>query len=240
MQLTNQNELPLARWNAKEDKILKKQVLLQPDVKQIKWQDIADKLPGRLPKQCRERWIYQVDPNVVRNKWSQQEDIKLVELYQQFGTQWKRMSEQMPGRNDNQLKNRFHQNLKKRVLKGEFSDVAPLLAAMLEKKEEEKSVQETHSTQVTVIDEEPTEEKQSLSANTDEIKELFKVEKIFCSGKASTASQNDETFEPIMKESVEEPEEQIMKLMPMQSFVNQLQLDSFQSIDKEEPKKQSL
>jgi len=37
------------------------------------------------------------------------EDIQIVKLYQQCGSQWKKMSDLMAGlRNDNQIKNRFN------------------------------------------------------------------------------------------------------------------------------------
>ena len=54
--------------------------------KVIKWQDIADLMPGRLARQCRERWLYQANPDILKDKWTQEEDLKLVELYQQFGS----------------------------------------------------------------------------------------------------------------------------------------------------------
>ena len=94
-------------------------------------------MQGRLARQCRERWLYQANPNILKEKWSQEEDFKLVELYQQFGSQWKKMSSLIEGRNDNQIKNRFNQNIKKRVMRGEFSDVAPLLVTMIQQSEME-------------------------------------------------------------------------------------------------------
>jgi len=65
-------------------------------------------MSGRLARQCRERWLYQANPDIVKDKWSQEEDLKLVKLFQQFGSQWKKMSNLIEGRNDNQIKNRFN------------------------------------------------------------------------------------------------------------------------------------
>ena len=93
LQLTDDGFSCEARWTAAEDKVLTKAIMDYPDQANIKWQDIADKMPGRLARQCRERWLYQANPNVVKDKWTDAEDLQLVKLYQQFGSQWKRMSE---------------------------------------------------------------------------------------------------------------------------------------------------
>jgi hypothetical protein len=43
-----------------------------------KWSAIADKIPGRIGKQCRERWSNHLDPNLMKNDWTPEEDIELV------------------------------------------------------------------------------------------------------------------------------------------------------------------
>jgi len=57
LQLTNQVQVSEIRWTEAEDKVLREAVLSYPN-KVIKWQDIADKMTGRLARQCRERWLY--------------------------------------------------------------------------------------------------------------------------------------------------------------------------------------
>lgn len=40
----------------------------------LKWSDVAELLPGRLGKQCRERWFNHLDPSVKKTPWSPRED----------------------------------------------------------------------------------------------------------------------------------------------------------------------
>ena len=40
-----------------------------------KWKEIATFLPGRIGKQCRERWYNNVDPNLNKEKWTIAEDL---------------------------------------------------------------------------------------------------------------------------------------------------------------------
>jgi hypothetical protein len=39
-----------------------------------KWSQIAQQLPGRIGKQCRERWHNHLNPNINKAPWSEQED----------------------------------------------------------------------------------------------------------------------------------------------------------------------
>ena len=38
-----------------------------------RWSLIASNLPGRTGKQCRERWHNQLDPNIKKEGWSEEE-----------------------------------------------------------------------------------------------------------------------------------------------------------------------
>lgn len=42
-----------------------------------KWSEIAERIPGRIGKQCRERYFNHLDPNINKNPWSTEEDIVL-------------------------------------------------------------------------------------------------------------------------------------------------------------------
>lgn len=43
-----------------------------------KWSVIAQNLPGRIGKQCRERWHNHLNPSIKREAWTQQEDLALI------------------------------------------------------------------------------------------------------------------------------------------------------------------
>lgn len=79
------------------------------------WAKLSTLLPGRIGKQCRERWKNHLDPDVNRNPWTPEEDRILIEYHQELGNQWVKIAEHLPGRSDNSIKNRWNSTLKKRL-----------------------------------------------------------------------------------------------------------------------------
>lgn len=79
------------------------------------WTKLAALLPGRIGKQCRERWRNHLDPDVNTQPWSQEEDSLLIEMHEKYGNQWVKIAESLPGRSDNSVKNRWNSTLKKKL-----------------------------------------------------------------------------------------------------------------------------
>jgi hypothetical protein len=79
------------------------------------WVQLALLLPGRIGKQCRERWTNHLNPEVFKGGWSREEDEKLIELRQKFGNQWTKIAGYFEGRTDNALKNRWNSTLKRQL-----------------------------------------------------------------------------------------------------------------------------
>jgi len=79
------------------------------------WTKLAERLPGRIGKQCRERWFNHLDPNIYRGPWTPEEDNLLISLHEKYGNHWVKISQLIPHRSDNQVKNRWNSTLFKKV-----------------------------------------------------------------------------------------------------------------------------
>lgn len=101
-------------WTPKEDEIII-DFVRRYGTKQ--WTKLATLLPGRIGKQCRERWKNHLDPSNNKNCWTEAEDKLLIQLHEQFGNKWAQISQYLPGRSDNSVKNRWNSTLQRAVNK---------------------------------------------------------------------------------------------------------------------------
>ena len=79
------------------------------------WTAIAEALRGRSSKSCRLRWCNQLNPNVKRGPFTKEEDDTILEQHAIHGNKWAVISRAMPGRTDNQVKNRFNSTLRRLI-----------------------------------------------------------------------------------------------------------------------------
>jgi len=99
-------------WTKEEDAILLNMV--QSMRMPMKWSIVAQSMPDRTGKQCRERYVNHLNPRLKNSEWSPTEDATIFHLYNSVGSQWAKMSKMIPGRTDNGIKNRFH-NLRRQL-----------------------------------------------------------------------------------------------------------------------------
>jgi hypothetical protein len=73
------------------------------------WDRIAIQMPGRNPRQCRDRWKHYLSSEKSRLVWTDEEDQLLYEKMQAIGPKWTTLAQLLPGRTDMQVKSRWMQ-----------------------------------------------------------------------------------------------------------------------------------
>nr|GEX36951.1 putative homeodomain-like protein [Tanacetum cinerariifolium] len=70
---------------------------------------------SRTGKSCRLRWMNYLRPNVKKGNFSEEEEEIILVSRSQLGNKWSAIASRLPGRSDNDVKNRWHSHLKKRA-----------------------------------------------------------------------------------------------------------------------------
>ena len=109
-------------WTKREDEIVSRQILADPNRPFTRWGDLAIKLPGRTGKQVRNRWINHLDPALNHGPFSREDDMKLYQGQAQLGNRWVEISYQIfhSTRGETQLKNRWSSSAFKSFVADEF------------------------------------------------------------------------------------------------------------------------
>lgn len=108
----DKNQTSRRKFTENEDDLLKKVVKI---FGKSNWRIISSLVPGRTPRQCRDRYTNYLAPGLVRLDWSDEEDKLLAEKFETYGPQWTLIRQFFPTRSPNDIKNRYNYTVCRKI-----------------------------------------------------------------------------------------------------------------------------
>ncbi|KAJ7767546.1 hypothetical protein B0H14DRAFT_3509808 [Mycena olivaceomarginata] len=97
------------QWTAQEDEFLRMAVNREEpgNPAPSKWHAIAQHVPNRTNKDCRKRWYAKMSSDVVKGGWAPDEDQRLLNAIDTYGTRWSVVASVVQTRNSDQCAKRW-------------------------------------------------------------------------------------------------------------------------------------
>ncbi|XP_062816626.1 snRNA-activating protein complex subunit 4 isoform X2 [Anolis carolinensis] len=120
---TYNKDLKKREWTPEEDQMLLQMVREMRVGKHIPYRKIAYYMEGRDPAQLIYRWTKRVDPKLKHGPWTPKEDALLLKAVGKFGERdWYKIRAEVPGRSDQQCRERYLNSLNFDIKKGKWSE----------------------------------------------------------------------------------------------------------------------
>jgi hypothetical protein len=75
------------------------------------WSKVARQIPGRTPRQCRDRHCIYVCARPFHSPWTVDEDLAIIRGFQMLRPKWSLIATFLPGRNSVEVKNRWYRHI---------------------------------------------------------------------------------------------------------------------------------
>jgi hypothetical protein len=72
------------------------------------WNAVANAVEGKNARQCKERWLNYLAPELNMSAWTREDDVLLLRAYQELGNKWVQIAKRFQNRTDSMVKNRFN------------------------------------------------------------------------------------------------------------------------------------
>lgn len=114
------------QWTDHEDAIVIEAVGTSSEQPFTRWSDLAQRLPGRVGKQIRDRWVNHLNPNINHLPFAREDDLLLWEGHKKLGKRWVEISNKYfnCSRSENHIKNRWYSASFKKFITNEFGSDA--------------------------------------------------------------------------------------------------------------------
>ena len=104
-------EIKKSKWTNEEDQLL---ISLHENYGN-NWSKISKILMNRGPKQIRDRFINNLDPKIIRGNFTITEDLKILEMKNNYGNKWSQISKHFENRSPDIIKSRYYSSVKNKV-----------------------------------------------------------------------------------------------------------------------------
>ncbi|KAJ1289461.1 hypothetical protein BS78_02G166000 [Paspalum vaginatum] len=96
-------------WTGDEDAQLERLVATEHGFRDCDWGRVASHLPGRSPRQCRDRWCHYLARHIYHRPFTVSDDDELAHLYVRHVGRWRDMSRDVYGRTSSVLRHRWRE-----------------------------------------------------------------------------------------------------------------------------------
>ncbi|KAE8373917.1 hypothetical protein BDV26DRAFT_296468 [Aspergillus bertholletiae] len=76
----------------------------------LMWRELAKSVPGRSNKDCRRRWWNSLADGTSKGLWSEDEDERLMRAVNRYGTDWRRVAQEVISRTPDQCSSHWSQD----------------------------------------------------------------------------------------------------------------------------------
>lgn len=110
------------QWTDEEDQVVVETVQNSMEDPFTRWSDLAQRLPGRVGKQVRDRWVNHLNPAINHLPFSREDDLLLWNGHNVAGKRWVEISSKYfkGTRSENHIKNRWYSASFKKFIAKEF------------------------------------------------------------------------------------------------------------------------
>ncbi|ORX97365.1 hypothetical protein K493DRAFT_369759 [Basidiobolus meristosporus CBS 931.73] len=106
------------KWTPEDDNSLRE--LMEIPKYSYQWKLISESIK-RSPKACQQRWTRRLDPSLNRTSWTSEEDELIIANVKKYGRNWHAVVQDMPGRDQATVAERYDNYLNPSLKKGDWS-----------------------------------------------------------------------------------------------------------------------